>query len=115
MPPPAGMLHSMADEWHVDAEDVRALIDEIDVDAVDSGEWNARIWIPEYAEPVLGGELFESLEARLAAIPAIERLVWEDREVFLARTTPGADLEDLKQRVLDVMRGAVNDAGHAVP
>jgi hypothetical protein len=106
----------MSDEWETGPDEVRALIDEIGVDPVDGDrDWNAQIWIPEYAEPILGGEIFESLEARLGAIPGIERLVWEDREVFLARVANGTDLEDVRQHVVDAVRGAIRDAGHDVP
>jgi hypothetical protein len=106
----------MSDDWHVGPDDVRALIDEIGVDPVDDDrEWNAQIWIPEYAEPVLGRDIFESLEARLGAIPGIERLAWEDREVFLARVAKGTSIEDVQRLAVDAVRGAIRDAGHDVP
>ena len=106
----------MSDEWEVGPGDVQALIDEIGVDPVDGDrDWNAQIWIPEYAEPILGREIFDGLEARLGAIPGIERLAWEDREVFLARVAKGTDLDDVRGHAVDVVRGAIRDAGHDVP
>jgi hypothetical protein len=106
----------VSDEFEPGPDDVQALVDEIGVDPVEKDrDWNAQIWIPEYAEPILGGEIFESLESRLSAIPGIERLAWEDREVFLVRVAKGIDLEDVRRRAVDVVRGAIRDAGHEVP
>lgn len=106
----------MADEFEVGPEEVHALIDEIDVGAIDRDrDWNAEIWVPESAEAILGEELFVGLEARPAAVPGIERLAWEDREVFLAHVARGTDLGELKTRVVDVVRGSVAAAGHTLP
>jgi hypothetical protein len=106
----------MSDEWEAGHDEIQSLIDEIAVDAVERDhDWNAQIWIPEYAEPVLGGEIFDALEARLGAIPGIEQLAWEDREVFLVRVATGTSLEDVRRHAVDVMRGAIRDAGHDVP
>ena len=106
----------MSDDWKVGPDDIQALIDEIGVEPVEGDhDWNAQIWIPEYGEPVLGGEIFDSLEGRLGAIPGIERLGWEDREVFLARLAEGTSLEDIRSHVVNVVRGAIRDAGHDVP
>jgi hypothetical protein len=106
----------MADEFEVAPEDVHALIDEIDVGKIEKdADWNVEIWIPEYAEAVLGEEPFAGLEAQLAGLPGVERLAWEDREVFLARVAAGTDLDELKTHVVDVVRGAVVEAGHRLP
>jgi hypothetical protein len=110
------MEKAMPDDPEVDDDMIRALIDEIGVDGDDgNAEWNAEIWIPEYAETVLGDELFVGLEARLAALPGIERLAWEDRERFMVHIEGGTNLDDLKRGVVDVVRGAVAKAGHALP
>ncbi len=94
---------------------IQALIEEVGVDPMEGDpDWNAQIWIPEYAEPVLGQELFEGLEARLRAIPGVERLAWEDREVFLVRVARGTNLEDVQAHAVATVKSAVHDAGHAV-
>jgi hypothetical protein len=106
----------MRDDPEVDDDMIRALIDEIGVDGDDGNdEWNTEIWIPEYAEAVLGEELFVGLEARLAALPGIQRLAWEDRERFLAHIARGTNVDELRRGVVDVVRGAVTEAGHALP
>jgi hypothetical protein len=106
----------MSDAWEVGPDEVQALVDEIGVDPIDGDrDWNAQIWIPEYAEPVLGREIFDSLEARLRAIPGVERLVWEDREVFLARVAKNTELEDVRRHAVDAVRAAIRDAGRDVP
>jgi hypothetical protein len=110
------MEKAMPDDPEVDDDMIRALIDEIDVEGDDgSDEWNTEIWIPEYAEPVLGEELFVGLEARLAALPGVQRLAWEDRERFLAHVARGTNLDDLRRGVVDVVRAAVTEAGHVLP
>lgn len=106
----------MADIFEAGPEDVRALIDEIGVEGDDgNADWNVEIWIPEYAEPILGEELFVGLEARLAALPGIERLAWEDRERFIAHVARGTDIGELKRGVVDAVRAALTEAGYALP
>ena len=106
----------MEDDEEIGPDDIRALIDEIGVERiVGDWDWNAQIWIPEYAEPILGEDLFQELEPRLAALSGIERLAWEDREVFLARLAKGTDWTALQAQVVDVVSGLVREAGHAVP
>jgi hypothetical protein len=110
------MEKAMLDDSEVDANMIRAPIDEIGVDGDDGNdEWNTEIWIPEYAEPVLGEELFVGLEARLAALPGIERLAWEDRERFLAHIARGTNVDELRRGVVEVVRNAVTEAGHVLP
>ena len=106
----------MNDEFAPEPDDIRALIEEIDVEAVEGDrDWNYQLWIPEYAEPILGEAIFKSLEGRLAAIPGVERLGWEDREVFLARVARGTSPDDLRRHVTEIVRAAVVEAGHALP
>jgi hypothetical protein len=110
------MLRRMSDDFAPEPDDIRALIEETDVDAREGDrDWNYQFWIPEYAEPILGEAIFQSLEGRLAAIPGVERLGWEDREVFLARVTPDTTAGELRRQVAEVVRGAVVEAGYELP
>jgi len=90
------------------ADDDALPLDEIGVDPVDpadyAGRFNATIWIPEGAEVVLGEERFEELPGRLAKLKGVENLVHEDREVFLIRVADGQDLDELRRRVVGVVR-----------
>jgi hypothetical protein len=91
------------------ADDDDALpLDEIGVDPVDpadyGGRFNAMIWIPEGAEAVLGEERFEELPRRLARLKGVMDLVHEDREVFLFRVADGQDLDELRRRVVRLVR-----------
>jgi hypothetical protein len=106
----------MTDDFVAEPEDVQALIDELDVQAIDGDpDWNVQFWLPEYAEPILGETVFGSLEQRIRAIPGVERLAWEDREVFLAKVAPGTSPETLHERFTEVVREAVAEAGHPLP
>jgi hypothetical protein len=110
------MLLHMTDDFTAEPEEIQALIDELDVQAIDGAQdWNVQFWLPEYAEPVLGEAIFESLEQRIRAIPGVERLAWEDREVFLAKVVPGTSPESLHERLTEIMREAVAEAGHRLP
>jgi hypothetical protein len=90
------------------ADDDALPLDEIGVDPVDTadygGRFNATIWIPEGAEVVLGEERFEELPGRLAKLKGVVNLVHEDREVFLIRVADGQDLDELRRRVVRVVR-----------
>jgi hypothetical protein len=90
-------------------------LDEIGVDPYDHDHFNAQIWIPEGAEPVLGEARFRALPDRLARLKGIEELVHEDREVMLIRVADDQDLDDLRRRVVAVVkrmkRAAANEAG----
>ncbi len=110
------MLPCMTDDFAPEPEDIQALIDELDVQAIDDDpDWNVQFWLPEYAEPILGEAVFESLEQRIRAIPGVERLAWEDREVFLAKVAPGTSPEALHERLTEVVREADAEAGHPLP
>jgi hypothetical protein len=110
------MLRRMTDDFMAEPEDIQALIDELDVQAIDSDpDWNVQFWLPEYAEPILGETIFESLEQRIRAIPGVERLAWEDREVFLAKVAPGTSPETLHERLTEIVRDAAAEAGHRLP
>lgn len=89
-------------------DDVALPLDAIAVDSVDAalygGRFNATIWIPEGAEAVLGEERFEALPGRLAELIGVTDLVHEDREVFLIRVADGQDLDELRRRVVSVVR-----------
>ena len=90
------------------ADDDALPLDEIGVDPVDpaqyGGRFNATIWIPEGAEAVLGEERFEELPGRLAKLKGVVNLVHEDREVFLIHVADGQDLDELRRRVVGVVR-----------
>jgi alpha-beta hydrolase superfamily lysophospholipase len=89
-------------------EDDPLPLDEIVVDPVDpahyGGRFNATIWIPEGAEAVLGEERFEELPRRLARLKGVLDLVHEDREVFPISVADGQDLDELRRRVVGVVR-----------
>ena len=96
---------------HPDALDADPLpLDEVAVDPYDGDRWNAQIWIPEGAEAVLGTERFERLETQIRRLKGVEDLAWEDREVMLVRVAPGTDPEDLRRRVVAVLRRARKSA-----
>jgi hypothetical protein len=90
------------------ADDDALPLDEIGVDPVDpahyGGRFNATIWIPEGAEAVLGEERFEELPRRLARLKGVVDLVHEDREVFLVRVDDGQDLDELRRRMVRLVR-----------
>ena len=85
-------------------------LDEVAVDPYDGDPWNAQIWIPEGAEAVLGTERFERLAAQIRRLKGVEDLAWEDREVLLIRAAPGLDPDDLRRRVVAVLRRARKEA-----
>ena len=89
-------------------EDHALPLHEIVVEPVDPahyrGRFNATIWIPEGAEAVLGEERFEELPRRLARLKGVLDLVHEDREVFLVRVADGQDLDEVRRRVVGVVR-----------
>jgi hypothetical protein len=103
-------LGALYDRWLARAgTDERATgdepIDDVEVRRIDGDQdWDAEIWIPEFAKATLGPRRFESLEGRLAAIDGVERLAWEDRERFLVRLRRGTDLETLRKAVAAAMR-----------
>ena len=53
---------------------------------------------------MLGERLFEELPTRLARLKGIEDLVHEDREVMLIRVAADADLDQIRTRVVGVVR-----------
>ncbi|MGH2418464.1 MAG: hypothetical protein ACRDFY_09045, partial [Candidatus Limnocylindria bacterium] len=79
-------------------------LDEVAVDPYDDGPWNAQIWIPEGAEAVLGSERFDRLGERIRRLTGIEDLAWEDREVMLIRLAPGVGADDVRRRVVALLR-----------
>lgn len=85
-------------------------LDEVAVDSYDGDPWNAQIWIPEGAEAVLGTERFERLEVQIRRLKGVEELAWEDREVMLVRLAPGTDPDDLRRRVVGLLRRARKSA-----
>jgi hypothetical protein len=58
----------------------------------------------EGALAVLGEERFEELPRRLARLKGVLDLVHEDREVFPIRAADGQDLDELRRRVVGVVR-----------
>lgn len=116
-PPDPDWLVRIFDQWSAHGpaegasdlggdEDVRDLLD-VEVGPISGDpDWNAEIWITEAAEPILGQELFEQLEGKLAAISGIERLGWEDREHFLLKVSRGTDLASIQDSVRDILRAS---------
>jgi hypothetical protein len=82
------------------------LLDEVTVSPADDSDWDVTIWIPEAAESILGEAVFEQLADRIAALPGVVKLVWEDREVMLALVEPGVLPDALRARVV----GALDEA-----
>jgi hypothetical protein len=90
------------------ASDIEA-IDDVDVVALeDDPEWDVEITIPDSAEHVLGRQRFLELPERLERLPGITRLAWEDRERFLAKLTPEARPEAVRDDVAAALRNAAN-------
>jgi hypothetical protein len=85
-------------------------LDEVAVDEYDHPRWNAQIWIPEGAETVLGSERFQDLAERISRLKGVEDLAWEDREVMLVRLAAGMERDDLRKRVVQVLRRALRAA-----
>lgn len=107
-PPKEDWLLEAFDAWEARVD--RAVkpeepdLEDVEVRAIDDPEWDVQIWISEAAEPVLGRPAFESLEERIGSLPGIEALVWEDREVFLARLEAGTELSALRADVAALLR-----------
>jgi hypothetical protein len=103
-------------EAHV-VDDLSELMD-IEVTPISGDpDWNADLWITEAAEPILGEREFESLEARFATIPGVERVGWEDREHFVLKLRNGTDLSAIRDAVKRTLReayeAATNHEAHA--
>lgn len=81
-------------------------LDEVSVDPYDDGRWNGQVWIPEGAETVLGERRFTRLAGQIGRLKGVEDLAWEDREVMLVRLAPGVEPDDLRRRVVGVLRRA---------
>lgn len=64
------------------------------------------MWIPEGTEAVLGERRFEQLADQIRRLEGVERLVWEDREVMIARLASGVDRGELRKRIVEVVRRA---------
>lgn len=79
-----------------------------DPSEVDGFHWH--VWVDELAESVLGTEAYESLEGRMAAIPGVERVVHEDREVFLVEA-PSIDRDAL----VEAVRALIAQEGESDP
>jgi hypothetical protein len=130
--PVVGVLHQLvADEpnpewlagyWDAWTETIRQVrespsaaddplpLDEVAVDVYDHARWNAQIWIPEGAEAVLGARRFESLARRISRLKGVTDLTWEDREVMLVRLAADVEHDNLRKRVMQVLRRARREA-----
>lgn len=98
-------------EGSVSEEEPPMPIDEVEVTpVVGDPDWDAEIWVPEWAEAVLGERVFGELAGRLSGIEGVVDLAWEDRERFLVRLAAGVDLKRLEADVAAVMRAAEADA-----
>ncbi len=58
---------------------------DVTVEPANVPDFDWSLWIDETAESQLGTALFSSLEQRLAALPGINGVVHEDREIFLVK------------------------------
>lgn len=57
-------------------------IDDVEVSpVVGDPDWDAEMWVPEWAEAVLGERVFGELAGRLSGIEGVADLAWEDRTV----------------------------------
>lgn len=65
------------------------------------------IWIPEQAESAIGEHAFATLESRIAAIPGVAKVVWEDREVLYARQEVGRTPGLLRDAIVAMLRADV--------
>jgi len=63
---------------------------------LDNSEWDYQVHIHEAAEQYLGTEQFYTLEKRFAAVPGIEAVRQEDRDVFLVRSKTSS-AEEIKK------------------
>lgn len=59
--------------------------------------------VPEDLEAKLAEE-FDTLDERIAGIAGVDEVIWEDREVFLVRSS--LDATTLARRVADLLRGS---------
>jgi hypothetical protein len=120
-PPDPDWLLNLFDRWSSDApkdgvapprgpaDDLAELLD-LHLERIPGdAEWHAELWITEAAESILGEAVFDGLHDRFAAIPEIERLVWEDRERFLVRLRDGVGLDPVREAA----RAAIRDAWQA--
>jgi hypothetical protein len=108
----------LARTWDAWTDTIRALreaassvddplpLDEVAVEDNDDPRWNARIWIPEGAETVIGSERFERLGEAVAHLEGVDALAWEDREVMLVRLAAGVRRDDLRGRVVQLLAEA---------
>lgn len=67
-------------------------------------EFTHQIWIDEDAESRLGQDLFNGLWKRFESIPGVEKVIHEDREIFLARAS-GLSSHQLEQRANAIVDG----------
>lgn len=82
-------------------------IDDIDVVTIDDDpEWDVEIWIPEYAEQVLGDVEYTRLPDRLERVRGVRQLAWEDRERFLAKVEKSTTLDEVKTGIAEALRQA---------
>jgi hypothetical protein len=65
------------------------------------------LWIPEGTEWAIGEAAFEDLDQRIAALPGVRKVVWEDREVMYAAQEPGRTPEQLREAIVALLRADV--------
>ncbi len=72
----------------------------------DDSAFDYHVSIPEWTEDRIGAAAFATLGERFAAIPGVQQVVWEDREVFLVDASlDAATLEAALLAVLDAAAG----------
>ncbi len=110
-PPDGDWILERFDVWDqsVDAAsttdaDARLAVDDVEVVRTEMPGFDVEIWIPEYVEALIGAEAFAALEPKLAALPGIRKLIWEDRELLYAKLDRGTSIAELRDRIKAILR-----------
>jgi hypothetical protein len=101
---------SLASAGEAGDDDEMPAVDDVEVERTDMPGFDVEIWIPESVEALIGSEAFDALETRLAALPGIRKLVWEDRELLYAKLDRGTRIPELRDRIKAMLRATQADA-----
>jgi hypothetical protein len=116
-PPDGDWLLRLFDVWDeafgspagAPGADDEPAVDDVEVARTEMPDYDVEIWIPESVETLIGAQAFSTLDERIAALPGIAKLVWEDRELFYAKLQRGTRLPELEDRIRAVLRDAEAD------